>query len=64
MATRAFIVSLIVPDGDDLDSVADQIHDALEDDGFEVSNVHVWDSPQEGILPTEQTEQTETDIIR
>jgi len=45
--TRTFIVTLDVPQTWDVDNFAEEVHDVLSEDGFDVKSVEAQDSPQE-----------------
>ena len=44
---RTFIVTFDVPQQDDVDNFAEEVHDVLSEDGFDVKSVEPHDAPQE-----------------
>ena len=47
--TRGFVVQLELPDGSDPREFEDEIRGSLEDGGFDVQSVSVWESPGHSI---------------
>ena len=45
--TRTFIVTFDVPQQDDVDNFAEEVHEVLSNDGFDVKSVETHDAPQE-----------------